>query len=120
MDEVIVFRPLNEAQLAEIVGLLLAGVERRLGDARIGLEMTDPARALVAREGYDPTYGARPLRRAIQRLIENPLARRILAGEFHAGETVRIDVRDGELVFDKANGPAEPSEEQPEKTEASV
>jgi ATP-dependent Clp protease ATP-binding subunit ClpB len=106
IDEIIVFKPLSEPQLAEIVKLLLKGVERRLAEARISLEMTDAARAFVAREGYDPTYGARPLRRAIQRSIENPLARAILAGEFHAGDTVRIDVRDGQLVFEKTDGPA--------------
>ncbi len=105
VDEIIVFRPLSETQLAEIVGLLLAGVERRLAEARIALEVTDAARAFIAREGYDPTYGARPLRRAIQRLVENPLARRILAGEFRAGQTVRIDLKDGELSFE-ADGAA--------------
>jgi ATP-dependent Clp protease ATP-binding subunit ClpB len=121
VDEIIVFRPLSEAQLMEIVRLLLAGVERRLAEARISLEVTDAARALIAREGYDPTYGARPLRRAIQRLIENPLSRRILAGEFHAGETVRIDARNGELVFDRTDGPAAPAEPaEPTPTEASV
>jgi ATP-dependent Clp protease ATP-binding subunit ClpA len=102
VDEVIVFRPLAEEQLAEIVGLLLAGVERRLAEARIALEVTDAARTYLAREGYDPTYGARPLRRAIQRLVENPLAKRILAGEFSAGATVRIDLRDGALAFEPA------------------
>ncbi|HSM38063.1 MAG TPA: AAA family ATPase, partial [Candidatus Limnocylindrales bacterium] len=99
VDEIIVFQPLSEEQLAEIVGLLLTAVERRLAEAQISLEVTDAARAFVAREGYDPTYGARPLRRAIQRLIENPLARRILNGEFAAGQTVRIDLRDGALTF---------------------
>jgi ATP-dependent Clp protease ATP-binding subunit ClpB len=108
VDEIIVFQPLSEEQLTEIVGLLLAGVERRLTEARISLEVTDAARTFIAREGYDPTYGARPLRRAIQRLVENPLARRILAGEFSAGQTVRIDLRDGELVFEAV---AQPSEE---------
>jgi ATP-dependent Clp protease ATP-binding subunit ClpA len=101
IDEVIVFQPLGEEQLKEIVGLLLAAVERRLGESRIGLEVTDAARALVAREGYDPQYGARPLRRAIQRSIENPLARQLLAGEFSSGDTVRIDEKDGSLVFEK-------------------
>jgi ATP-dependent Clp protease ATP-binding subunit ClpB len=105
VDEIIVFRPLSEEQLAEIVGLLLAGVERRLAEARIHLEVTDAARTFIAREGYDPTYGARPLRRAIQRLVENALARRILAGEFSAGQAVRIDLRDGELAFE-ADGAA--------------
>jgi ATP-dependent Clp protease ATP-binding subunit ClpA len=102
IDEIIVFQPLSEAQLMEIVRLLLAGVERRLGESRIALEVTDTARGFVAREGYDPQYGARPLRRAIQRSIENPLAKRLLAGEFTAGDTVRIDVQDGSLVFQRA------------------
>jgi ATP-dependent Clp protease ATP-binding subunit ClpB len=101
IDEIIVFQPLSEAQLMEIVRLLLDGVEHRLAESRISLEVTDVARALIAREGYDPQYGARPLRRAIQRFVENPLAKRLLAGEFAAGDTVRIDVRDGALVFDK-------------------
>ncbi len=110
VDEIIVFRPLSEEQLAEIVGLLLAAMERRLAEAEISLEVTDAARTFVAREGYDPTYGARPLRRAIQRLIENQLARRILAGEFHAGQTVRIDFADGALAFSALDGPAPAAE----------
>ncbi len=111
VDEIIVFKPLSEAQLAEIVTLLLAGVERRLSESRISLEVTDAARAFVAREGYDPTYGARPLRRAIQRLIENPLAKRILAGEFPAGSTVRIDLTGDELTFARTDAAATPEPE---------
>jgi ATP-dependent Clp protease ATP-binding subunit ClpB len=110
VDEIIVFRPLDEGQLAIIVGLLLAGVQRRLAEAQIHLELTDGARALVAREGYDPSYGARPLRRAIQREIENPLARRLLAGDFVAGDTVRIDAHDGEITFEKVGAAPERSE----------
>jgi ATP-dependent Clp protease ATP-binding subunit ClpB len=117
IDEVIVFRPLDESQLQEIVGLLLAGVQARLADSGISLELTDAARAHVAREGYDPQFGARPLRRAIQRAVENPLAKAVLSGEFSRGDTVRIDVRDGSLVFEKlaaaagtlAESPAEPT-----------
>jgi ATP-dependent Clp protease ATP-binding subunit ClpA len=101
VDEIIVFRPLDETQLGEIVGLLLAGVRARLADSGIGLELTDAARAQVAREGYDPQFGARPLRRAIQRVIENPLAKAVLSGEFVRGDTVRVDFRDGSLVFEK-------------------
>jgi ATP-dependent Clp protease ATP-binding subunit ClpA len=108
VDEIIVFQPLGEEQLMEIVRLLLENVRRRLAESRIGLEVTDAARAFVAREGYDPIYGARPLRRAIQRLIENPLARRILAGDFPAGSTVRVDVAGDELTFDAA-GEAAPA-----------
>jgi ATP-dependent Clp protease ATP-binding subunit ClpB len=105
VDEIIVFRPLDEEQLTEIVGLLLAGVQARLADSGIGLELTDAARAYVAREGYDPTYGARPLRRAIQRAIENPLAKAVLSGEYTRGDMVLIDVKDGALVIENA-GPA--------------
>jgi ATP-dependent Clp protease ATP-binding subunit ClpB len=110
IDEIIVFKPLSEAQLSEIVGLLLAGVAKRLEESRISLEVTDAARALVARQGYDPVYGARPLRRAIQRSIENPLAKRILAGDFPPGSTVEVDATaDGALTF---NGSAEPASPQ--------
>jgi ATP-dependent Clp protease ATP-binding subunit ClpB len=105
IDEIIVFRPLDESQLRQIVGLLVANVERRLEETGISLEVTDAALTLLAREGYDPVYGARPLRRAIQRELENPLARRILAGEFVSGGTVRIDASpEGKLTF---NGSAE-------------
>ena len=111
IDEIIVFQPLSEAQLMEIVRLLLDGVARQLAESRISLEVTDAARAFIAREGYDPQYGARPLRRAIQRLVENPLAKRLLAGEFTAGDTVRIDEREGSLAFEKVrDGRAEPAE----------
>ena len=106
IDEVIVFRPLDETQLRQITGLLVAGVAQRIAEADITLEVTDAALALLAREGYDPVYGARPLRRAIQRELENPLARRILSGEVSAGGTVTVDVSpDGGLTF---NGSAEP------------
>ena len=107
VDEIIVFKPLDEAQLREIVGLLAANVTRRLTESGITLELTDEALTLLARDGYDPVYGARPLRRAIQRRLENPLARRLLAGEFTEGDVVRVDVSpDGELTF---NGSVEPA-----------
>ena len=85
VDETIVFRPLDESQLRQITGLLVAGVSRRVAEAGITLEVTDAALGLLAREGYDPVYGARPMRRAIQRQLENPMARRILGGEFGEG-----------------------------------
>jgi ATP-dependent Clp protease ATP-binding subunit ClpB len=107
IDEVIVFKPLDESQLRQIARLLIANVERRVTEAGLTLQVTDDALTLLAREGYDPVYGARPLRRAIQRQLENPLARRILAGEVKPGETVTIDVSpDGGLTF---NGSAEPA-----------
>jgi len=107
IDEIIVFRPLDEAQLREIVGLLVQGLARRVEDRGITLEVTEAALTHLAREGYDPVYGARPLRRAIQRELENPLARRLLGGEFGTGSTVTIDAgADGGLTF---NGSAEPA-----------
>jgi ATP-dependent Clp protease ATP-binding subunit ClpB len=99
IDETIVFRPLDEAQLRKIVGLLVEGLGRRLEERGITLEVTDAALTHLAREGYDPVYGARPLRRAIQRELENPLAKRILGGEFTAGDIVRVDAGEGELTF---------------------
>jgi len=117
VDEIIVFRPLDESQLGEIVGLLLEGVRARLADSGIGLELTDAARAHVAREGYDPQFGARPLRRAIQRAVENPLAKAVLSGEFTRDDTVRVDLRDGSLVFEKAaSAPAASLESPAEST----
>jgi ATP-dependent Clp protease ATP-binding subunit ClpB len=103
VDEIIVFRPLDESQLREIVGLLVDAVQRRLVESQLTLEVTDAALALLAREGYDPVYGARPLRRAIQRELENPLAKRILGGEFGPGDTIHVDASpDGELSFTRS------------------
>ncbi|HEX6588516.1 MAG TPA: ATP-dependent chaperone ClpB [Longimicrobiales bacterium] len=101
LDDIIVFRPLGEAELGHIVGLQLARVEKLLGDRDIHVQLTDAARRFVAEEGYDPAFGARPLKRAIQRLIQNPLALRILEGEFGAGDTVVADHEAGssELTF---------------------
>jgi ATP-dependent Clp protease ATP-binding subunit ClpB len=102
IDEVVVFRPLTREQLAEIVELQLGRLRERLAERGISLEVTDAAKELLAEEGWDPAYGARPLKRAIQRLLENPLARALLEGRFSEGDTVRVDVQDGELVFERA------------------
>jgi ATP-dependent Clp protease ATP-binding subunit ClpB len=102
IDEVIEFQALTREQLGEIVELQLARLRARLGERAIGLRLTDEAKELVAEAGWDPTYGARPLKRALQRLVENPLALRLLEGEFEAGDTVLVDARDGELAFEKA------------------
>jgi ATP-dependent Clp protease ATP-binding subunit ClpB len=102
VDEVVVFQSLTREQLAAIVELQLRRLEERLADRGIRIELTDAAKVFLAEAGWDPTYGARPLRRAIQRLVENPLAMRLLDGEVEDGDTVRVDVGDGELVFVKA------------------
>jgi ATP-dependent Clp protease ATP-binding subunit ClpB len=101
IDEVIVFHALNDADLAAIVELLLADLQRRLAEQEIVLELTPAAKSLIVREGTDPAYGARPLKRTIQRLVENPLARALLQGEFKPGMTVvgDADAIGGVLVF---------------------
>jgi ATP-dependent Clp protease ATP-binding subunit ClpB len=108
IDEIVEFEPLTRVQIAEIVELQLARLRDRLAERGLSLELTDAAKEHLAEAGWDPTYGARPLKRAIQRLVENPLALRLLEGDFDEGETVRVDVKEGELVFDKAPA-AEPA-----------
>jgi ATP-dependent Clp protease ATP-binding subunit ClpB len=95
IDEIVIFNPLGKEQLARIVSLLLRGVEKLLAERQITLELTPAAQELLVREGYDPAYGARPLRRTIQRMIQDPLAMHILEGKVLPGERIRVD-RDGQ------------------------
>jgi len=108
IDEVVEFHALTRDQLGEIVELQLRRLRDRLADRGLDLELTDAAKELVAEAGWDPAYGARPLKRALQRLVENPLALRLLDGEFAEGDTVRVDAQNGELAFVKAEA-AEPA-----------
>jgi ATP-dependent Clp protease ATP-binding subunit ClpB len=108
IDEVVEFKPLTREQLAEIVDLQLKRLRARLEERGLALELTDEAKEVVAEAGWDPQYGARPLKRALQRLVENPLALRLLQGEFAEGDTVRVDAENGELRFEKAPA-AEPA-----------
>jgi ATP-dependent Clp protease ATP-binding subunit ClpB len=108
IDEIVEFRPLTREQLGEIVELQLARLRERLAARGLELELTDAAKEVVAEAGWDPTYGARPLKRALQRLVENPLALRLLEGHFAEGDTVRVEAQNGELAFTKA-GVAEPA-----------
>jgi ATP-dependent Clp protease ATP-binding subunit ClpB len=105
IDEIIEFHPLSREQLGEIVELQLRRLRGRLADRGLTLELTDEARELITEAGWDPTYGARPLKRALQRFVENPLALRLLEGDFAEGDTVRVDAQDGEVVFTKAPAP---------------
>jgi ATP-dependent Clp protease ATP-binding subunit ClpB len=100
-----VFEALTREQLGEIVELQLARLRERLAERRIELDVTDAAKELLAEEGWDPAYGARPLKRAIQRLVENPLALRLLEGDFAEGDVVRVAAHDDELGFEKAEAP---------------
>jgi ATP-dependent Clp protease ATP-binding subunit ClpB len=101
IDEVIEFQPLSKEQIAEIVELQLARLRGRLAERRIELELTAAAKETLAEAGWDPAYGARPLKRAIQRLVENPLALRLLEGDFADGDTIRVNAEDGEIRFEK-------------------
>ncbi len=102
VDEVVEFAPLTRDQIGDIVELQLARLRERLAERRIDLVIAPAAAQLIADAGWDPTYGARPLKRAIQRLIENPLAKRLLEHEFADGDTVLVDAADGSLTFEKA------------------
>ena len=99
IDETIVFHPLGREELRAIVEIQLRNVRSRLTDRKISLEVSDAAKDLLAERGFDPVYGARPLRRTIQRTLLDQLAQRVLAGEFTEGDTVNVDVKDGELTF---------------------
>ena len=92
LDDIVVFAPLSEADLGQIVSLYVDRLGRRLADRRLQLAVTPDARAWLAERGYDPNYGARPLRRLMQREIDDTLAKAILAGEIHDGDTVRVDL----------------------------
>jgi ATP-dependent Clp protease ATP-binding subunit ClpB len=102
IDEIIVFKPLTEDQLTAIVDIQLKRLELRLQERRITLVVTDAARQLLAQRGWDPVYGARPLKRAIQRMVQDPLAMMLLEGKFSEGDTVTVDVKGGDLTFEKA------------------
>jgi ATP-dependent Clp protease ATP-binding subunit ClpB len=101
IDEVVIFQPLGREEITRIVDIQLAHLRRRLLDRRIHLEVSDAAKALLGREGYDPTFGARPLKRTIQRLVQDPLALKLLEREFVEGDTVAVDVDGDQLVFRK-------------------
>ena len=100
LDEVVVFEPLTEPEIAEIAGLILDEVRERLAERSVDFRVTDAAKAALVTEGYDPNFGARPLRRTIERRVENELAKRVLAGEFDEGDCVAVDIDDsGEYTF---------------------
>ena len=98
IDEIIVFHPLDEKHIAQIVTLMAEELRKRLKDQEVDFVLTDKAKAFLAKEGYDPTYGARPLRRAIQKHIEDRLSEELLKGAIAKGDSVVIDEQDGQLV----------------------
>ena len=105
VDEIIVFKPLTRGQIRLIVDILMQRVRREIRGQGMDLVVTEAARDLLSSEGYDPQYGARPLRRAIQRMVEDPLSDDMLRGKFSAGDEIVLDARDGKVVFEKKREP---------------
>ncbi len=101
LDDIIVFHELTREQIGAIVELMVKDLQKRLAERKLKVELTEAAKNWLADAGYDPTYGARPLRRAIERFVENPLSSKILAGEYKEGDTICVDLVEDELVFSK-------------------
>jgi len=100
IDEVLIFSRLSEDQIARIVDIQLAQLQKRMADRRMTIRLTPAAKAALAKDGFDPDYGARPLKRALQKEVVDPLARKLLAGDFKDGDAVEVDAaKDGSLQF---------------------
>src|SRR5262245_17400332 len=105
IDEIVVFHALDEKHIKSIARIQLGFLEKRLAAHEIGIELSDAALREIASVGFDPVYGARPVRRAVQQMIENPLAKALLEGRFAPKDTIRVDYRKG-FTFEKAAAPA--------------
>ena len=101
VDDIIIFHNLDEKQLARIVDIQLQRLEKRLAQQQLTLEVDAAAKQLIAKEGFDPQFGARPLKRAIQDLLLDPLATKLLVGEFKPGDKIKVTAKDDELVFQR-------------------
>jgi ATP-dependent Clp protease ATP-binding subunit ClpB len=99
IDEIVVFEALGRDEIRQIVDIQLRGLQRRLAERKLTVTLTDAARDYLSNRGYDPVFGARPLKRVIQREVQDPLAMKLLAGEIHDGDTVEIGAADGGLTF---------------------
>jgi ATP-dependent Clp protease ATP-binding subunit ClpB len=108
VDDVIVFHQLSREDILKIVELQLGHLERLLAERHLGLSVSTEAKQLLADQGYDPVYGARPLKRVIQRLLQNPIALEVLEGRYHSGDVIRVDRQGDSLRFSKRSGIAEP------------
>src|SRR5439155_10195063 len=106
VDDIIVFKPLTQEQLGAIIDIQLKRLQKRLEERRIALVVTDGARKLLIERGWDPVYGARPLKRAIQRLVQDPLAMLLLEGTFLDGDAVEVDAKGDQLTFARAKSRA--------------
>ncbi|MEM8960328.1 MAG: AAA family ATPase, partial [Acidobacteriota bacterium] len=110
VDDTVLFSPLLLSEIEQIVDLLVNDLRRRLADRRIGLRLTEPARGHIAREGYDPVYGARPLKRFLQHQLETKIGRALIAGDVADGADIVVDYRDGQLAVDIGAAPETPVE----------
>jgi ATP-dependent Clp protease ATP-binding subunit ClpB len=99
IDEIVIFNALTLDEIKEIVDIQVRRLQALLEERKMSVELTDAAKEMIAREGFDPVYGARPLKRALQREVQNPLAARILEGEFENGDVVTVDVKEGGITF---------------------
>jgi ATP-dependent Clp protease ATP-binding subunit ClpC len=99
LDDIVVFHELTAEQLRNIVDLMAKDLQERLAERKLGVELTEKAKSWLAKAGYDPLYGARPLRRAIERYVENPLSTKVLQGEFKEGDTIKVDLKGDALTF---------------------
>ena len=104
LDEIILFKPLTKNNIGNIVDLMVAELDRRLSDQELSLTLTEAAKAQVVENGYDPVYGARPLKRYLQNYVETLAAKKILSGDVHAGDTLELDVRDGRFIINVKDG----------------
>jgi ATP-dependent Clp protease ATP-binding subunit ClpC len=114
LDEIIVFHALNEEQLRQVIDLLSKDLQARLAEKKLNMDITEKAKSWLAKEGYDPVYGARPLRRALEKYVENPLSVKVLSGEFKEGDTVMVDLAEDELTF-KVKGKSSARNQSKEK-----
>jgi ATP-dependent Clp protease ATP-binding subunit ClpB len=103
VDDIVLFKPLRLEEIERIVDLLTEDLRRRLIDRGIRLELSEPAREFVAREGFDPVYGARPLKRFLQHELESRIARALIAGEVHDGSLLRVGMKEGQLAIEIEN-----------------
>jgi ATP-dependent Clp protease ATP-binding subunit ClpB len=101
LDDIVVFHPLDKVQIKQIARIQMQGLEKRLAERGLRIEVSDAAFELLGNVGFDPIYGARPLKRAIQAQLENPLAQKILSGEFVGGDVIQVDAAEGRLAFAK-------------------
>ncbi len=109
VDEIVIFHGLTRQHLKKIVEIQVQRLRALLASRHLDVVLTDEAKSLLAEEGYDPTFGARPLKRVIQRQVQDPLALRLLQGDFEEGDRIRVDARDGHLTFERLEGAAQPA-----------